>query len=303
MSNVEGVTAEELTVQDSVNNTNLETPEVNEDTANKVDAKTKETPTENEQDSLEEVEVDYKSEYTRLKAEKLESDTKIKRQTAANRATQERYEEALKEIETLKVQPLEKPAIDSFDTEEEYDLAVDKYNDELVDINSEIKAQEIIAKKAQAEKFTQAQTSFVEKEQVVIAENPDYQENTAVVQEYLDMIPKDNNGVIQDPGFQEFSKFLAFESENGPSLLNHLGKNPDLIEALLGKPPAFILRKLKAYEKELSVLKTPAHTTNPLPKPINKVKGSSTPSLSTKQLEDPEAYMKWRQSQLKKKRS
>ena len=272
MSDVEGVTAEETTAVESVENTTPETAEkvVIPDNENEAEGSDTEE-TEGEQESQE---VDWKQEAEKLKATNAEYELKITRQKAANKAEQERAQKAVEKTRELeqKLLSLEKPNINDFDDQAEFDKAVDDYNDKLVDSKAELKAQEIETQKAQAEQYRQAETNFTEKLEALKAEDPDVEQNLGTVSSYLDMLPQ------QDAGVQAFRKYLAMESDLGPQLANHLGKNPDIIEdQLIGKPWPIVLKKLQRIEQELSVPKTPAPKTKPLPEPIKKIKGSATP--------------------------
>ena len=180
--------------------------------------------------------------------------------TEAIKAKESKRKEALKHkdetilklkerITQLEGKPTQELNEDDFETHDEYEAAKRKLDlkdeirqEKLDDIQAELNAE-------MAEKVTIARESFEEKETAFKQQEPEYQQNVGVVQEYIDMV---NQSYPDDPGFREFGQFIAFESDNAPALLNHLGKNPDKIEALLGKPPALIKRKLQAYEKEIS---------------------------------------------------
>jgi len=276
MENVEGVEAEETTATDSVENQPSEPTE----------------PEVTEQGEPEEVE-NAEEGLSDEEAAKLLDDPKVKeliekqveektaRQKAANRQLNKKIQDAQKKLQELKEQKQpEKPELSDFDTDADYEKALEDYNDERVTR----KAQEaLLVQEAQAaanEQYQQSRENFQELETAFKAENPDYEANTQVVQEYIEMIPKD------DAGFQEFGKYMAFECENAPALLNHLGANPEKIEALLGKPPALIKRKLEGYMKEVSAPQK--EIPQPLPKPPAKAKGSAKPKRT---LDDAESVL------------
>lgn len=195
-------------------------------------------------------------------------DQKTARQKAANRQLQRQYEEANAELGKFRSQkPLETPKMDDFKTMEEYQDALAEHKAEVkFREKQEQEAQQRVNEQSQAQ-LAEQRNAFVEKEAEVIKADPEYHTNTAVVQSYLDMLPKDQNGAIQDPGYKAFAEHMAFESENGPALLNHLGKNPEKIEALFGKPPAYIKNKLAQYEKEINDAPKSPEIKQPLPKP------------------------------------
>lgn len=298
MSDVEGVTAEETTAPESVENETPtpETEEVAEQGETEVTEDAEDTQQQESELSDEELDKLLDNPKAKERLEKRiqeEVDRKTARQKAANRQLQRKVEELQKMREQ---KPLEKPKLEDFDTDEAYNEAVEKYDNERVERLANEKALEKEADEAARVQVEQARETFQAKEAEVIAENPDYQENTAVVREYIDMVTET---YPDDPGFKEFGNYIAFECDNAPALLNHLGKNPEKIEVLLGKPPQLIKRKLQGYMKEISAPKPPAKA--PLPKPPSSTKGSATPKPSPEKLGDPDEFMRWRNKQLKRK--
>lgn len=275
MSNEEGVTAEESTVQESVENQPV--PEMAE------------APQEAEDNTTDIQEIE---ELSNEDIEQLENDPKVKAflkkktesQKNALRHSQEAIEkrnasnqeqaahiskltERIAELEAKKAPELKE---EDYETYEEFEK--EKFKQDLKDDlrQEQIDEAKIDLNAKQAEHISAAREVFEAKEAEIIASDPTYQDSVSVVQDYINMIP------AQDQGFQEFRKFMTFEAENAPAMLNLLGKNPDKIEALMGKPPAFIKRKLQAYEKELSAPKKPPEI-EPLPAPPTKTRGSATP--------------------------
>ncbi len=304
MSDEEGVTAEVSTVQESVENQPVpekaEAPKEAED--NETDIQEIE---ELSNEDIEQLENDPKVKaFLKKKTESQKnalrhSQEAIEKRNASNQeqaAHITKLTERIAELEAKKPPELKE---DEFDTYEEYEKAKLKQ-----DLKDDLRQEQIDEAKVdlnakQTEQVNAAREVFQAKEAEMIASDPTYTESVSVVQDYIDMIPKDAYGNIADPGFREFSKFMTLEAENAPAMLNMLGKNPDKIEALMGKPPAFIKRKLQAYEKELSAPKKPPEI-DPLPAPPTKTKGTAKPKVSKDKLADPDAYMKWRNSQKKR---
>ena len=298
MSDVEGVTAEETTAPESVENT---TPEaVETEAAEDQGAEEEAEAPEGEPEEQESEEVDWKVEAEKAKAKAEELEVKTKRQTAANRATQERYEEALAKIKDLELKTLKKPDPSDFETDADYDKAQEEYEDKLVDHKAEIKAQEIEAQKASAEQFNNAKEKFASNLEEIKKTDPDVEKHIKVVNDYFDHF-KDAQGNLTHPDIVKFDRYLSFEAENNVALANYLGKNPDFVEdQIIGKPWFVIEKKLKRIEQELSAPKKPPET-KPLPAPPSKAKGSASSKVDPKKLSDEATYMKWRNSQLKKR--
>ena len=298
MSDVEGVTAEETTVTDSVENQTSET-KVEEPT--QADIKAKADDAEKSESAQEEPDdFDYKAGYEKLKAEKAELETKTKRQTAANREQQGRYEKAIADRKALeaKIAEMAKVSQEDFDTFEEYedakrrqDIKEELVNEKLADAEAEIDDAKAELVAQQKEEFSQARTSFQEREAAFVKENPDYHQNMESFQEFLDDLPKDEQGVIQDEGAQAGMKYILMESEMGVELLNHLGANPEKVEALYGKPPARIVKMLKSYEKSLSAKEPTPPETPTTPAPPSKLKGGASPKVNPMKM-DEDAFKK-----------
>ncbi len=213
-----------------------------------------------------------------------EVDTKTSRQKAANRQLQKQYEDTQAELQKLKTaKPLQKPVLEDFKTMEEYqDALADHKAEEKFREKQEKEAEQRMNESQQA-RLAEQRTSFLGKEAEVIKADPEYHANTAVVQEFIDLLPKNQNGVIEDPGYRAFCEFIATGAENGPALLNHLGKNPDKIESLFGKPAAWITKKLAQYEKEIEA-KPKIPEKQPLPRPPTGIKGSSRAEKSVEDM-------------------
>lgn len=295
MENVEGVTAEETTVEESVEN---QTPETQaEDNGEPIAEESKEPATQEDAEDKAEYDEELQkliSDNPKLKEyiEKQKEDAvelKESRQRAAlkqankkiqvDKEQRKQLEESIKqkdaEIERLKgSMQSEELDINDFESEEEYQLA--KLKKEIKeDANSE-KLQEVEqARNAEQQQMVQlAAEKFAVQEQEFVSQNPDYADNAKVFESYVKMVDR------EDPGFQAVANYLAYEAENGAALVNHLGKNPEKIEALFGKPPAFIKKKIQAYEKEIQSAPKPPAPKPSLPEPPSKVKGVSQPKAN-----------------------
>lgn len=308
MTNVEGVAAEETTVEESVENptpeeAKAEDTEQVEEAESGEDSKDDEAPQEAEFTDEELAELENDPKVKALIKKKQESHRNalrhnqdaIKKRNEKIRESEERIkaqEQRIAELEAKEVDELDRS---TFETEEDYEeaerkkaiqdaLHEEKLNEAKAELNAE--TQEMLA--AARDNFETQLTEFRETE-------PDVDQNLNVVADYLDMLPQN------DPGVYEFRKYLTRTCENPVQLSNYLGKNPDVIEdQLVGKPWPIVKKRLQKIEQELSAPKKEPPASEPLPKPLSKTKGAATISPSAEKLADPEAFMRWRQSQLKK---
>ncbi|HEX7114972.1 MAG TPA: hypothetical protein VF193_07555 [Steroidobacter sp.] len=96
------------------------------------------------------------------------------------------------------------------------------------------------------------------------------------------------------------------ESEDGPALLYHLGKNPEIAERIAKLPPKAAARELGriearlAYEREAAEAGKPKVSKAPPPPP--KVDGSNAVVEKDPDEMTTEEWLKWREKQLKKRK-
>lgn len=274
--NVEGVTAEETTASESVENTTPET-EVKEQADKEVEAKTEGTPTEDDKETSEEV--DWEARAKKAEAQIKEHETKIARQKAANRAQSERIEEMSAEKQKLqdKLDNLQPPKEEDYDDLDEFQKASLKHELKQEALKDEISESDEQLQKEQSAQLEVAREAFAENWEAVKKEDPNIEQNMGVLESYMKMVPP------EDAGMKAYGEYMMFESQNNAALMNHLGANPEKIEALFGKPPAWIKQKLAAYEKELSVPKAPEPQPS-LPTPPSPTKGKATPKTPVEKM-------------------
>jgi len=191
---------------------------------------------------------------------------RIKRQTAANRDAQRRYEEAqakLKEYESKKPES-GAPKQDDFDNYEDFVKAQAKYEAKQ-EFEAE-RAKETQAKQREAE-ARQAQ-EYLGKFEKLAAEmretSPDFDEKFEVVSEVVSTVP---DGM----GKQAFQYFMR-EAENPAEVVYHLGAQPELLEKLQGMSPVGIIKELALLEHGLKG--KPKSKADPKAPPITPVKGN-----------------------------
>lgn len=281
MSDVEGLTVEETTAPESVEN-KTPTPEAEE----VVD----EGKTEAQEDAQEQPEETQESEgLTDEEFERVKNDPKLKaliqkerdqavrkKETDRRAALRHKDETILnlnKRIAELEAKEVKELDRSGFETEEEYEAAERKQSiqdalreEKLQDARAELNAQ-------MQEQLTLAKESFDQKLEELRVNEPDIEKNLEVVADYLKMLPQ------EDPSTVAFRKYIAMETQLGPALANHLGKHPEIIEdQLIGKPWPIVKKRLQRIEQELSAPKEQPPAPEPLPTPLSKTKGASTPA-------------------------
>ncbi len=275
MDNVEGVTAEETTVVDSVEN---EAP---------TEGQEADSPNEEIQEGEEEQQAPEgmsDEEFEKVKSDpkvqeyiKRQQDDAIKektaRQKAALKGANETISRKVEEIKKLQEQIESQKQInqDDFESYEEYEAAQRK-----ADIQSELKNEKLNEAKAEleadrVEQVNAARETFEAKEAEVKASDPKYQENTAEFMSFWNTLANDGLDLSR------VSNYLTLECDNSPALINYLGANPDKLEGLVSLPPSLAIKKLESYTKSLSA-PPPAPKVKPLPEPLGKTKGAAKPT-------------------------
>lgn len=196
---------------------------------------------------------------------------KIARQQAANREQQRRFEDARKKIAEyeakLAAKPdaiADKPNPDQFDTDDAY---ADALADWKIAQREKAKAEE--PKQPDVEKLAFDKAKWMLKEQEFNGkqesfrkENPNYDANAGVVNQFLALAKKD------DPRFAAFSTVLM-NAENPPALINYLGENPKEIMALFNaQTPLEVEFALEGIVEKLGVNTAEGETDSVLPKAL-----------------------------------
>lgn len=211
---------------------------------------------------------------------------KIARQQAANREQQRQFEDARKKIADyeakLAAKPdaiADKPNPDQFDTDDDY---ADALADWKIAQREKAKAEE--TKQPDVEKLASDKAKWMLKEQEFNGkqesfrkENPNYDSNAQVVNQFLGLANKN------DPRFAAFSTVLM-NAENPPALINYLGENPKEIMALFNaQTPLEVEFALEGIVEKLGVSHTAGEgepdsvqTPKALPTPPSAIKTGTT---------------------------
>ena len=265
---VEGVTQETTEVVETVEPVSTETAEA--------PASGESAETEEEKAAAEKV--------TRKNSFQERINTKTRQ---ANEATQraedaeKRAALAEKQVTELMGDPGEFPTLESFDYDQmKYQEAVIKYNATL---NQQTVQQAMLANdKATAQLATQeAQKAvvetFTERSQAFAEDTPDYQ------------------ATVSNPALP-IGKVVAqtvVHLENGPAVMYHLGKNPQLAAEISGLPAIQQVMRVGQLSERLSVPVAPIQTNAPAPAKVPVQSGSADLSKDPETM-TPMQYAKWR---------
>jgi hypothetical protein len=210
---------------------------------------------------------------------------KIARQQAANREQQRQFEEARKKLAeyeaklAAKPDPLaDKPNPDNFDDQDTY---ADALADWKIAQREKAKAEE--PKQPDVEKLADQKAQwklkeieFNGKQESYRKENPNYDNNAQVVNQFLGLANK------SDPRFAAFSTVLM-NAENPPALINYLGENPREIMALFNaETPLEVEFALEGIVEKLGAPinagedDEPVQTPKALPTPPSALKAGQT---------------------------
>lgn len=172
--------------------------------------------------------------------------------------------------------PQGKPQASNFGTYEEYTEALAEWKvREMISAQQEQNARQAEAQRAQA-----VEQSFQQRLSAFSAEVDDFHE---VALNPSLPVTKDMAAIIK-------------ESDMGPALLYHLGKNPNLAREIADLSPTAMARRLGRLEEQLLAPKP--KTMTDAPEPIKPVSGGTANSMSDPMKLSPEAWRQWRNEQI-----
>jgi len=237
-----------------------------------------------EQTEAEKPESEQAETYTKEQLqEKLNAEAKKIRERT-ERKFNRKLEELRQEV-NAKTAPKEevkaKPTLDQFDSLEEY-------TDALTDYKLELKAQkerEDAAANEAKQRQTQLKSTFQERQNEFKSKVADYDEVVAEIAEI-----KLSSAIIET---------LA-ESELGPQLAYHFGKNPEELERINELSPISAAREIGKLEAKLSSTEKPPKKQSSAPNPITPVSTRSSDSGLSDNL-PAEEWIKRRNAQLRSK--
>lgn len=202
---------------------------------------------------------------------KADFDKRISRKTAAQVALQRKLDEIKAENEALRA--TQKPTPDKsgepreedFDTLEDYLIEKGKWQAKQEFAAQQAKQKQEAEQKEYAAKIEKMRHEFEAKEAEFRKEVPDYDDNVAVVNDYLGTV---------DPNSVHVAIFrdLIMDSDNPAALLYDLGKNADLDELAKLNPIKFAKALVK---REIELANAPKRGQKTNPTPPTPVKGSS----------------------------
>lgn len=270
MSDVEGVTAEEATVEESVENV---TPVVEE--GQEQPEEVEETEEVVQEEGMSDEDFEKIKDDPKLKAYLEEQKAEAIKAKESNRklALKHKDETILKlkeQIDKLEGKKPDEINLDDFETEEEFEAAKRKQelnealrNEKLDDAKAELNAEV-------EEKINLARESFETKLEVIRKDEPDIDRHLSFISDTLASLDKE--GINTKP----FREYVVMESDMGVEVMNYLGKNPEITYELASKPWFIAKQQIQRIEQELSAPKDPPAITQ-LPEPPKKAKGASSP--------------------------
>ncbi len=214
-----------------------------------------------------EVEIDYKSEYSKQQELLAKENKKIGNQKAAlaqlNKQIQEQNAKIAKFEETNKTK---EPSLDDFDTMDEHRAASQEYWKQQGIEQGKKLALESNAQALQQETAQKAAIDFNKAEHNYRQSMPSYDSAKSALEVHAEVYPL-NPQVMQTIGEQAAREGIL------PDVINYYGNNLDAYDALQGKTPAETA--IEIYKLSQTLKAKVIEKTKPLPKPIKSVKGTS----------------------------
>lgn len=227
----------------------------------------------------EETEVDYKTSYEKAKIEAQKKQDKVNKQRAALSQSNRKIEELQAKLNELQgpaqdEKPLVKPNINDFETNEEYQKAIDEYTDAVAakKIKESQKEQLLEQQKAEIEKRNNEQKAeFLKSEAAYRLVNPDYDRAKTELQEHIELNPVKD--AVADAIYERASKGGML-----PAIINYFGENSGERLSEFSKisemSPYDAVVEIYKIQQKLKSMTSPKD--KPLPKPIKAVKSTGT---------------------------
>lgn len=216
---------------------------------------------------------------------------RIDRLTASRSEIERKYQELIEVQKKFEDKPAVRqgePKEADFKTAEEYLKALGKFEAEQEFSQKQAKEKQQRDHAAYQAKIEARRAIFDEKEAELRRSTPDYDEASAVFNEYVGSVDQSN------PVFAVFRDVMMGMNDL-PAVAYHLGKNPDVLEGLAKKDGIDLARTLFRIEYDLEK-SPPAQRAKQSPKPPVEVKGAA--SKAKKDLSDmsPRELVKWASS-------
>lgn len=263
------------------------TLEATETTENTQDQVVETTEAETEADSQtdapevesEEVELTAEEKLERLQKDLEAKERKISRQTAAYNRAQETLQARARELEALQSQMAQfnqpesnEPNIDDFETHEEYDAARIKY---LADQEISKREKELNQKRQNeliAQQMRERESIRAKQEAEYIALNPNYKNSKAEFEDFVSTMQV-------NPDIEKAIVEQAFAG-NIPQVIDYFGSNGGERLAELERISKMTPREaiIAIYEIQKGFKSPEKKETKPLPKPVTKLKATSSTS-------------------------
>lgn len=201
---------------------------------------------------------------------------KVARQKAANRRQMEIINELKAENERLKSSGVPKndgpkrPSMDEFDDIVDYDKAISKYEDDLIEYKTEQRIREreqkLNLERQQAEenkRIEAMKSAFESRQNQFKARHKNYEANAEAVMEAVTYLNDENPEAAK-----LLTRYIA-TSDLGPNLVHYLGQNQHIIDDLSTKGDIEMIVQLHELGKSISNESTKSKK---LPEPVDRLK-------------------------------
>lgn len=227
-----------------------------------------------------EVELTFEQKYEQERKEKDAASKKVKRQRAALSELQQKYEDAMKQLQQVKpvnpVPDLQEPKIEDFDTLAEFQTARDKFIEEKTKRTLE---QELNARQQQ-QQMQKAQEQrnqiYEQSKKTALSKYPDFVRAETEVNEFLVGAAKSVPAAVQEV----IAEQLYDDPETVADVIYYFGANngekiDELVE-LSKQSPRKAAIQLYKLQQQLKSAPQPKKK-EPLPQPAKRVSGTGTP--------------------------
>lgn len=189
-----------------------------------------------------------KPELTEAEKIRQQMQKRIDRQTAANKAQQERTRQLEQELETLRAKAPkadDAPKQDDFDSYEEWEQARIKHEAKKLADEQIREAKEQELKQVQERRAAEVRKEFDAKETAFRTATPDYD---VVAKDAVDTMMELANAGSDISTLRS----MVMQFDNPPEMIYQLGKDTSLIEALVGMEPLKAMKELVKLESALA---------------------------------------------------
>jgi hypothetical protein len=235
----------------------------------------------NTNDNLDDAAEKPKSELTDAEKKAYALEKRLARKTAAEKAKEKRIAELEAQLAEMPkaAEKDDAPNEDDFDSWDDYNRAVIKYEAKKIADTELRRAKEVELKRSQEARVAEEAKAFSLKEAAFAKDVPDY---TAAADAFTEVI---NSSLAVNGGATptlEAVREVILDSEFAPALIHHLGNDDAAADDLLNMTPVQARREL--FKLESIVSSKPKQERKEMPQPIKPLGGNSKPNKSLEQM-------------------